>query len=138
MAIIRAGAAFTVPIELHVMPVVRVPARPAVLANNFAIGIGDSYRFRGVDESALRKIAERTGGRAYFPRDEADLRAAFKQIERELREQYLVAYAPTNQKRDATFRKVQIEIVNPELRSQGIKLNYRQGYFARSGEKGKR
>lgn len=104
----------------------------------FAIGIGDDYRYQGVDEGSLRKVTERTGGRAYFPRNEADLRAAFKQIERELREQYLVAYAPTNQKRDATFRKVQIEIVNPELRSQNVKLNYRQGYFARSGEKGKR
>ncbi|MBC7911636.1 MAG: VWA domain-containing protein, partial [Pyrinomonadaceae bacterium] len=98
----------------------------------FAIGIGDSYRFRGVDESALRKIAERTGGRAYFPRDEADLRAAFTQIQKELREQYLVAYAPTNTARDGSYRRIQIEIVNPELRGQNIRLNYRQGYFARS------
>ncbi|MBV9959947.1 MAG: VWA domain-containing protein [Acidobacteria bacterium] len=103
----------------------------------FAIGIGDSYSFRGVDEGALRKVAERTGGRAYFPRDEGDLRAAFTQIERELREQYLLAYSPTNQKRDGSFRRVQIEIVNPELRSQNVKLNYRQGYFAKGDEKTK-
>ena len=32
----------------------------------FAIGIGDSYGYQGVDEGSLRKIAERTGGRAYF------------------------------------------------------------------------
>jgi VWFA-related protein len=102
----------------------------------FAIGIGDSY-VRGVDEGALRKVAERTGGRAYFPRDEEDLRAAFTQIERELREQYLIAYSPTNQKRDGSFRRVQIEIANPELRSQGVRLNYRQGYFAKSDEKTK-
>ena len=98
----------------------------------FAIGIGDSYGFRGVDEGSLR-----TGGRAYFPRDESDLRAAFTQIERELREQYLVAYSPTNQKRDGSYRKVQIEVVNPELRTQNIRLNYRQGYFAKSEEKAK-
>jgi VWFA-related protein len=103
----------------------------------FAVGIGDDYRYTGVDEGSLRKIAERTGGRAYFPRDEADLRSAFKQIERELREQYLLAYSPTNQKRDGSYRKVQIEIINPDLRSQGLKLNYRQGYFART-EKGKK
>lgn len=101
----------------------------------FVIGIGDNYRYQGVNEGDLRKVAERTGGRAYFPRDESDLRAAFKQIERELREQYLVAYSPTNQSRDATYRRVQIEIVNPELRSQNVKLNYRQGYFARGAKK---
>lgn len=97
----------------------------------FVIGIGDNY-YRGVDEGSCRKIADNTGGRAYFPRNESDLRAAFAQIERELREQYLVAYRPTNQNRDGTFRRVQIEIVNPELRRQNLRLNYRQGYFART------
>lgn len=97
----------------------------------FAIGIGDDYRYQGVDEGSLRKVAEQTGGRAYFPRNQQDLARAFSQIERELREQYLVAYSPTNQKRDGSFRRVQIEVVNPELRSQNIRLNYRQGYFAR-------
>lgn len=103
----------------------------------FAIGIGDNYRYQGVDEGSLRKVAERTGGRAYFPRDGQDLGRAFAQIERELREQYLVAYSPTNQKRDGSFRHVKIEIVNPELRGQSINLNYRQGYFARGDAKGK-
>jgi VWFA-related protein len=102
----------------------------------FTIGIGDNYRY-GVDEGALRKVAERTGGRAYFPRDEQALGRAFAQIERELREQYLVAYSPTNQNRDGSFRRVQIDVINPELRSQSIRLNYRQGYFARGDAKTK-
>jgi len=98
----------------------------------FAIGIGDSFGYSGVNEGALRKITERTGGRAYFPRSEEDLRNAFAQIQRELREQFLVAYSPTNKRRDGSYRKLQIEVVNPELRKQGVKLNYRQGYFAKS------
>jgi len=98
----------------------------------FAIGIGDSFRFSGVDEGSLRKITERTGGRAYFPRSEEDLRNAFAQIQRELREQFLVAYAPTNKRRDGSYRKLQIEVINPDLRKQNVKLNYRQGYFAKS------
>jgi VWFA-related protein len=100
----------------------------------FAIGIGDRFNYQGVDEGSLKKIAERTGGRAYFPRDEGDLRTAFDQIQRELREQYLVAYSPTNKRRDGTFRKLQIEIANPELKRQNLKLTYRQGYFAKSDE----
>lgn len=97
----------------------------------FAIGIGDDYYYNGVNEGDLRKLSEQTGGRAYFPRNEADLAKAFKQIEAELRSQYLVAYAPTNAKRDGSFRKVQIEIVNPALRNQ-IKLTHRNGYFAKT------
>ncbi|HEX8686986.1 MAG TPA: VWA domain-containing protein [Pyrinomonadaceae bacterium] len=98
----------------------------------YSVGIGDSFSFDGVDEGSLRKISERTGGRAYFPRSEEDLRNAFAQIQRELREQFLVAYSPTNKRRDGTYRKLQIEIINPELRKQNVKLSYRQGYFAKS------
>ncbi|HKG14685.1 MAG TPA: VWA domain-containing protein [Pyrinomonadaceae bacterium] len=97
----------------------------------YAIGIGDSFSFSGVDEGSLRKITERTGGRAYFPRSEADLRSAFAQIQDELREQYLVAYSPSNKAKDGTFRKVQIDFKDPEVR-KNMKLTYRQGYFARS------
>jgi VWFA-related protein len=100
----------------------------------YAIGIGDEY-YEGVDEGSLRKISERTGGRAFFPKDESDLRAAFEQIQVELRSQYLVAYSPTNKSKDGTFRRVQIEIVNPELRKQSFRLTYRQGYFARGNTK---
>jgi VWFA-related protein len=100
----------------------------------YAIGIGDEY-YEGVDEGSLRKISERTGGRAFFPKDESDLRAAFEQIQVELRSQYLVAYSPTNKSKDGTFRRVQIEIVNPELRKQSFRLTYRQGYFARGSNR---
>jgi VWFA-related protein len=98
----------------------------------YAVGIGDSFSFDGVDEGSLRKISERTGGRAYFPRNEDDLRSAFAQIQDELRSQYLIAYSPSNKSKDGTFRKVQIDVVNSEVRKQNLRLTYRQGYFARS------
>ena len=97
----------------------------------YAIGIGDRYTFN-VNEGALRKIAEQTGGRAYFPRHERDLRDAFAQIQKDLREQYLVAYSPTNKARDGSYRKIEIQVVNPELKQQNLKLNYRSGYFAKT------
>src|SRR5436853_7140265 len=53
----------------------------------YAIGIGDRYQY-GINEGALKKITEGTGGRAYFPSSERDLRDSFAQIERDLREQY--------------------------------------------------
>ena len=97
----------------------------------YAVGIGDSYQ-GGVDEGALRKITEQTGGRAYFPHNERELRDAFSQIQRDLREQYLIAYSPTNKSRDGSYRRIQIEVVVPELRKQKLKLNYRPGYFAKT------
>lgn len=103
----------------------------------YSVGIGDSFSFEGVDEGSLRKISERTGGRAYFPRNEDDLRVAFAQIQEDLRSQYLIAYSPSNKTKDGSFRKVQIDIVNPELKKQQLRLTYRQGYFARSAVDGR-
>lgn len=97
----------------------------------YAIGIGDAMS-GGINEGSLMKVSERTGGRAFFPRDETELRAAFAQIELELRSQFLIAYSPSNKNRDGSFRKVQIEIVNPGLSKDGLRLNYRQGYFAKT------
>jgi Ca-activated chloride channel family protein len=100
----------------------------------YAIGIGDSYQ-GGVDMGSLKKIAEQTGGRAYFPRSESELRSAFAQIQRDLREQYLVAYSPANKARDGSYRRIQIEVIDPDLRKQNLKLNYRPGYFAKTSER---
>ena len=97
----------------------------------YAIGIGDRYSFN-IDEGALRKVTDQTGGRAYFPKHERDLRDAFDQIQRDLREQYLVAYSPSNKARDGSYRRIEIQLVNPDLKQQNLKLNYRAGYFAKT------
>jgi VWFA-related protein len=99
----------------------------------YAIGIGDKKQ-EGVDKNALRDLAERTGGRAFFPKKQEDMTTAFAEIEQELRSQYLLAYSSTNKKRDGSFRKMSIEVTNPELRKQQLKLRYRPGYFAKRGQ----
>src|ERR1051325_11176047 len=103
----------------------------------YAIGIGDTYQ-GGVDSGSLKKIAEQTGGRAYFPHNERELRSAFAQIQTDLREQYLVAYSPSNKSRDGSYRRIQIEITDSELRKQNLRLNYRPGYFAKTMDAGTR
>lgn len=100
----------------------------------YSVGIGDNF-YDGVDESALRKISERTGGRAFFPRDEAELRQAFRQIQEEMRSQYLIAYEPTNQKRDGSYRKINIELANTEMQKQKVRVTHREGYFAKTEDK---
>lgn len=100
----------------------------------YSIGIGDNY-YSGVDKGSLEKVSESTGGRAYFPRDERELRDAFRQIQEEMRSQYLVAYEPTNGALDGSYRKIEIRILNPEMQKQKIKLTHRQGYFAKTAKK---
>jgi Ca-activated chloride channel family protein len=97
----------------------------------YSIGIGDRFSY-GIDEGALKKISETTGGRAFFPHNEQDLTNAFAQIQRDLRERYLIAYSSSNKNRDGAYRRVSIELVNPDLRRDNLKLNYRPGYFAKS------
>lgn len=97
----------------------------------YAIGIGDRYQF-GIDEGSLKKLTGATGGRAYFPRNERELREAFAQIQKDLREQYLVAYSSSNKARDGSYRRVVIDLVSPEMRKEDLKLNYRPGYFAKT------
>ena len=97
----------------------------------YAIGIGDRYTY-GIDEGSLKKLTEGTGGRAYFPRNERELDDAFAQIQRDLRERYLIAYSSSNKNRDGSYRRISIEIVNPDVRRENLKLTYRPGYFAKT------
>ena len=96
----------------------------------YAIGIEplcDDCPFR---KKELRHVAEQTGGHAFFPKSDAELRAAFAQIQQELRTQYLVSYVPTNRVHDGTFRTVRIDVVNREWQKQKLTLSYRGGYYA--------
>lgn len=97
----------------------------------YAIGIGGKRD--GVYRDSLRDLAQRTGGRAFFPDKKLDLNAVFAEIERELRTQYLIAYSSTNKKRDGAYRKITIEITNPEFRKQKLEIRHRPGYYAKAG-----
>jgi VWFA-related protein len=103
----------------------------------YSIGIADrettdilgGKAFDPADKGALRKISERTGGRAYFPEKLKDLPAVFAQIREELSSQYAVTFQ-TPDRPDGSFRKLRVEVVNPELRKQDLRLAYPHGYFA--------
>jgi Ca-activated chloride channel homolog len=97
----------------------------------YAIGIR-SERY-GIDRDGLRELAQRTGGRAFFPDKKFDLNAAFAEIELELRTQYMIAYSSSNKNRNGAYRKITIEITNPELRKEKLDIRHRPGYYAKSG-----
>lgn len=96
----------------------------------YTIGIGDS-KHEGVDKNALENLSEATGGRAFFPKKDTDLRNAFSEIEQELRSQYLVTYSSSNKNRDGSYRQMQLWLTNPQLQKEKVQLRHRPGYFAR-------
>jgi Ca-activated chloride channel homolog len=104
----------------------------------YSVGIRDKdFDLGELRRDMLRRVSEETGGRAFFPKRPEDLAAAFAQIEQELRSQYLISYRPANRARDGAFRRVRVEIANPQLRKQKLRLLYREGYYAKGGDEAK-
>lgn len=77
-------------------------------------------------DKVLERIADATGGRAFFPFKVEDVTDAFTQIQDELRSQYALSYRPTELKRDGAFHS--IEIVAEKHKSLHVRA--RRGYYA--------
>ncbi|HEV2399658.1 MAG TPA: VWA domain-containing protein [Candidatus Sulfotelmatobacter sp.] len=92
-------------------------------------------------DNELRTFASMTGGRAYFPRFEAEYPELFNDIASDIRNQYTISYSPTNTKLDGTYRKLKVQVVAPDggplkVRDQkGKDVKYmivaREGYTAK-------
>jgi VWFA-related protein len=79
-------------------------------------------------DKILQDLADQTGGRAFFPYHVDDLDQSFQDIGDELRNQYSIAYIPTNYVLDGRYHRIRIEV--PE--HKGYQVNARRGYFARA------
>jgi Ca-activated chloride channel family protein len=88
-------------------------------------GIRKDYPGSDSGNKVLRKLAEETGGHAFFPSKTKELAAAFKKLNEELRAQYTLAYGPSEARQDGAFHKIRIETDDRRLRVQA-----RNGYFA--------
>ena len=65
-------------------------------------------------DNEMRTFAKETGGMSFFPRFVGEYPSVFRQIEDAMRSQYALAYHPTNTARDGKFRRIKVELVNPE------------------------
>jgi Ca-activated chloride channel family protein len=82
-------------------------------------------------EDSLVRIAEASGGRAFFPSTVDEARADMERVARDLREQYTLGYIPSNPSRAGGWRSVRVEISPPPSTQRTVKLNanYRHGYY---------
>ncbi|HEY6939288.1 MAG TPA: VWA domain-containing protein, partial [Terriglobales bacterium] len=79
-------------------------------------------------DKVLERIADATGGRAFFPFKVEDVTDAFTQIQDELRSQYALSYRPVNFKRDGAYHSIEILAEN----HKDMHVRARRGYYAPS------
>ncbi len=81
-------------------------------AHGMGIPVSEIDYLQGDNE--MRTFAAMTGGRAYFPRFQAEYAEEFADISSDIRNEYTLAYHPTNTKLDGTYRKLKVQVVAPD------------------------
>ena len=92
-------------------------------------------------DNEMRGFASMTGGRAFFPRFQAEFSEIFQDVGNDIRNQYSIAYHPTNTKLDGSYRKLKVQVVAPDGgtlkvkdqkgKEQKIDVVAREGYTAK-------
>ncbi len=100
-------------------------------AREFALTAGVAVYAIGLDlpslhgtRAQLARLAQVTGGRAYFIDDVGELASIYAQIQRELRSKYLLAYHSSNESADGEFRAIDVRVSRP-----GTSVEALRGYF---------
>jgi VWFA-related protein len=96
-------------------------------ATIYTIGIYDDTDLDR-NPRVLRKIAQLSGGRAYFPDSINDLEQVWRDIAGGIRSQYTIGYFSSNPNRDGMFRKVKITVSRNGGRD--LRVTTRDGYLA--------
>jgi Ca-activated chloride channel homolog len=107
--------------------VLEVALRSNSVIYTIGLGIDVSAVRRAADPSfVLTRLAQQTGGRAFFPSLAKDLAGVYADIRDELSSQYLLAYVSSND-RTGRWRNVNVRVNRP-----GLTVRTKQGYFAGS------
>ncbi|HEX7137338.1 MAG TPA: hypothetical protein VF219_05815, partial [Vicinamibacterales bacterium] len=80
--------------------------------------------------NVMERIAEVTGGQAFFPTSIKQLDEIYQKVLAEIRAQYTLGYVSSNSRTDGAWRKVGIRVVKKDDR--GLRTRSRKGYFAPS------
>jgi len=75
-------------------------------------------------EAEMVDLAEKTGGRCYFPSGYNEIKNVYKQVAQELKNQYYLTYVSEGAKPPNSFHRITVEYLQPSS-----KLIYRKGYF---------
>jgi len=81
---------------------------------------------KGAGDKVLERIADATGGKAFFPFQIREVADAFAQIQDELRSQYAISYKPADLKKDGHYRTIEI-VANDR---KNFRVRARRGWYA--------
>jgi len=85
-------------------------------------------------DNQLSQITSATGGTTFFPRFPTEYSDIYNSMSNQLRNQYNLAFIPSNQKKDGKFHKLKVEVedldVDKNGKLDGLKAHTRQGYYA--------
>lgn len=79
----------------------------------------------GVSNAALRKMSEETGGRLFKVDRKNGLPEIFDQLQQEMRSQYSIGFTPASDRKDGSFRRLDVR-----ARDKNLKVQARKGYYA--------
>jgi Ca-activated chloride channel family protein len=95
----------------------------------FAVGLfGDEERNRR-GRHELDQLTDKTGGLAYYPASIDEVGSVALEIAHQIRNQYTIAYAPTNQRLDGSYRTIRVTATGRER----LSVRTRAGYLATAG-----
>jgi VWFA-related protein len=81
----------------------------------FAIGLLNEEERREAKKAkrALDEITRESGGLAFYPKDLAEVDRIAQEVAHEIRNQYTIAYSPTIQNLDGSFRQIKVTVNAP-------------------------
>lgn len=77
-------------------------------------------------DNEMRTFSKESGGLSFFPRFPGEYPDIFRQIEAALRQQYALSYHPTNVAKDGKFRRIKVELINPD-NNQPLRMQNEKG-----------
>ena len=98
----------------------------------YTVGLlsGESSRSLRRAKRALEAISKASGGSTFFPKNLEEVQVIANDIANDIRNQYVLAYTPTNAVLDGKFRKVEVRVNAPRLGRLAVRT--RTGYYAKS------
>jgi Ca-activated chloride channel family protein len=94
----------------------------------YAIGLltDEDRREAKKAQRALQLLTESTGGTVFYPKDVSEVDRIAHQVARDIRNQYTIAYTPSNAALDGTFRQIKVVVKAPG----SPMARTRSGYYA--------
>lgn len=108
---------------------VRTVQRSDVMIYTVGLLGGESSRSMRRAKRALENIAKASGGSTYFPKSLDDVQIVANDVADDIRNQYVLAYTPTNAILDGKFRKVEVKLKAPRKYGR-LTVRSRGGYYA--------